>query len=131
MRRMIAPGWPGNLLAVVAGAITTLALAPFDILVAEFLNPSAFEAEDMVVVFALIEFEHRMATLEMVALDQASRLELGQHAVYGRQADLLAGFLQRSKNLFGGQVHAILMLQHVENLHARQRDLQARLLEFF
>ena len=31
MRRMIAPGWPGNLLAVVAGAITTLALAPFDI----------------------------------------------------------------------------------------------------
>ncbi|AZF18070.1 apolipoprotein N-acyltransferase [Pseudomonas sp. R3-18-08] len=31
MRRLIAPGWPGNLLAVVAGAITTLALAPFDI----------------------------------------------------------------------------------------------------
>lgn len=31
MRRMIAPGWPGNLLAVVAGAITTLALAPFDL----------------------------------------------------------------------------------------------------
>ncbi|WEL62324.1 hypothetical protein P0D93_18365 [Pseudomonas sp. CBSPGW29] len=31
MRRMIAPDWPGNLLAVVAGAITTLALAPFDL----------------------------------------------------------------------------------------------------
>ena len=31
MRRFIAPGWPGNLLAVVAGAITTLALAPFDL----------------------------------------------------------------------------------------------------
>ena len=31
MRRLTAPGWPGNLLAVVAGAITTLALAPFDI----------------------------------------------------------------------------------------------------
>jgi apolipoprotein N-acyltransferase len=31
MRRLIAPGWPGNLLAVVAGAITTLALAPFDL----------------------------------------------------------------------------------------------------
>ena len=31
MRRLTSPGWPGNLLAVVAGAITTLALAPFDI----------------------------------------------------------------------------------------------------
>ena len=28
---MIAPGWPGNLLALVAGAITTLALAPFEL----------------------------------------------------------------------------------------------------
>jgi len=31
MRRLTRPGWPGNLLAVVAGAITTLALAPFDL----------------------------------------------------------------------------------------------------
>ncbi|MEE1868794.1 apolipoprotein N-acyltransferase [Pseudomonas auratipiscis] len=31
MRWITRPGWPGNLLAVAAGAITTLALAPFDI----------------------------------------------------------------------------------------------------
>ena len=31
MQRLTRPGWPGNLLAVVAGAITTLALAPFDL----------------------------------------------------------------------------------------------------
>ena len=31
MRWITSPGWPGNLLAVVAGALTTLALAPFDI----------------------------------------------------------------------------------------------------
>lgn len=31
MRWTTRPGWPGNLLAVAAGAITTLALAPFDI----------------------------------------------------------------------------------------------------
>lgn len=31
MRWITRPGWPGNLLAVVAGALTTLALAPFDI----------------------------------------------------------------------------------------------------
>ena len=31
MHWMTRPGWPGNLLAVAAGALTTLALAPFDI----------------------------------------------------------------------------------------------------
>lgn len=31
MRWITRPGWPGNLLAVAAGALTTLALAPFDI----------------------------------------------------------------------------------------------------
>ncbi|MBB3102530.1 apolipoprotein N-acyltransferase [Azomonas macrocytogenes] len=31
MNRMFRPGWPGNLLALAAGALTTLALAPFDI----------------------------------------------------------------------------------------------------
>jgi apolipoprotein N-acyltransferase len=31
MRWITRPGWPGNLLAVVAGGLTTLALAPYDI----------------------------------------------------------------------------------------------------
>ena len=31
MRWITSPGWPGNLLAVVDGALTTLALAPYDI----------------------------------------------------------------------------------------------------
>lgn len=31
MRWITSPGWPGNLLAAVAGALTTLALAPFNI----------------------------------------------------------------------------------------------------
>ena len=31
MRWITRPGWPGNLLAVVAGGLTTLALAPFNV----------------------------------------------------------------------------------------------------
>ncbi|KGS11966.1 acyltransferase, partial [Pseudomonas coronafaciens] len=31
MRWITRPGWPGNLLALAAGGLTTLALAPFDI----------------------------------------------------------------------------------------------------
>lgn len=31
MNRLFRPGWPGNLIALLAGALTTLALAPYDI----------------------------------------------------------------------------------------------------
>nr|MBF0686066.1 apolipoprotein N-acyltransferase [Pseudomonas sp.] len=31
MRWMTRPGWPGNLLAMAGGALTTLSLAPFDL----------------------------------------------------------------------------------------------------
>lgn len=106
-------------------------LPPLDVLVAEFLDPPAFQAQDMVVMLALIEFEYRLTTLEMMALDQPRRLELGQHPVYGRQPDLLAGIDQRPIDRLGGQMGAFLMLQHVEYLHARQGDLQASLFEFF
>ena len=47
------------------------ALPPFDILVAELLDPAAFQTQDVIVVLALIEFEHRMPTLEVMALDQS------------------------------------------------------------
>ena len=107
------------------------ALPLFDVLVAEFLDPPAFQTQNMVVVFALIEFEHGMATLEMMAPDQPGRLELSENPVYGRQADFFPGLLQRPKNFLGGQVQTVLMLQHIQNFHARQRDLQACLLEFF
>ena len=31
MNRLFQPGWPGNLIALLAGALTTLALAPYGI----------------------------------------------------------------------------------------------------
>jgi apolipoprotein N-acyltransferase len=44
MRWITRPGWPGNLLAVVAGASTTLALAPFDIWPLALLSIALFYA---------------------------------------------------------------------------------------
>lgn len=106
-------------------------LPPLDVLIAELLDMAALQTQDMVVVRTVIEFKHGVTTLKMVASHQASGLELGEHPVHGRQTEFFAGILQRSKNRLGGQMHATLMLQHVKNLHARQRHFQTRLFEFF
>ena len=106
-------------------------LPPFDILIAELLDPPAVQTQDMVMVLALIEFEHRLATLKMMAFDQPRRLELGQYPIHRRQTDILAGIRQHPVDHLSGEMRTIRMPQHFEDFHARQRDLQARLLEFF
>ena len=42
MRWTTRPGWPGNLLAVAAGALTPLTLAPFDIWALSLLSLAVF-----------------------------------------------------------------------------------------
>ncbi|NER63612.1 apolipoprotein N-acyltransferase, partial [Pseudomonas sp. MAFF212427] len=42
MRWITRPGWPGNLLAVAAGALTPLTLAPFDIWALALLSLALF-----------------------------------------------------------------------------------------
>jgi len=50
----------------------------------------------VVVVLALVQLEDGGATLEVVARDQACGLELGEHAIHGRQPDVLVRLEQAS-----------------------------------
>ena len=63
-------------------------LALFDLGVEELLDTTAVQAHQVVVVLALVEFEHRLARLEVAAPQQPGLLELHQHAVDGGQADV-------------------------------------------
>ena len=65
-----------------------LLLAPFDFVIEEFLDPAAIEADEMVMMRPLVEFEYRLAGFEMIAMQQPSLLELGQHAIDRRKADV-------------------------------------------
>ncbi len=73
----------------------------------ELLHLAAVDAHDVVVVVATVQLEHRHAVLEMVARDQARRLELGQHPVHGGEADVLvrasAGPCRCPRPTCGGQ----------------------------
>src|SRR5450432_4298150 len=63
-------------------------LALFDLGVVELLDPAAVHADQMVVVLAFVELEHRLAALEVVARQDAGLLELHQHAIHRRQSDV-------------------------------------------
>lgn len=108
-----------------------LLLAALDGLVEELDDLAAVEAHHMVVVFLLGDLEHGMTAIEIVANHQACRLELGQHAIDGRQADVLPGFQQGLVDILGAQVVlARGILEDLQDLHSGQGDLEARLAQF-
>ena len=56
-------------------------LPPFDFGVVELFDPTALQADQVVVVLALVQFENRLARFEKVAFHQASLFELGQYPI--------------------------------------------------
>src|SRR5690606_17047211 len=107
-----------------------LALQALDIGVEEFLDPAAAQADQVVVVVALVEFEDRLAGFEVAALEQAGLLELGQHTVDGRQADLVVLREEFLEDILGAHVALAAGVEDVEGLQARQRVLESCALEF-
>jgi hypothetical protein len=73
-----------------ASILRNLVLALFDFRIVEFLHPAALQAYQMVMVSTTCQFEHGLATFEMMPLKQSCLLELGQNAVYGSEADILS-----------------------------------------
>ena len=58
-------------------------LSLFDLIVAEFLDPSALQTQDMIMMIPLVQFKDRVTAFEMMAFDQASRFELRQDSIHG------------------------------------------------
>ena len=106
-----------------------LVLPLLDVGVVELLHPAALQAHEVVVVLALVELEHRLAGFEVVADEEAGLLELGEHAIDGREADVEAFGQQQLVDVLGGQVPDLRRLEEVDDLEARQRGLEAGALQ--
>ncbi len=78
----------------------------------------------MVVMRPLIEFEHGHAVFEMMPRHQPGGLELREHAIHGRQTDVLVGLDQALVDAFGGHVTGRTALENFEDLESRPRDFQ-------
>ena len=112
----------GHLIALFSGYFL---LTVFDHLVDEFVHLTALDTQDMVMVFALIQFKNGLTALEMVPGHQAGLLKLGQYAVDGRQTDFLAALQQCLVDIFGAHVPDLALFQKMQDLDTRQRRLEA------
>jgi outer membrane protein assembly factor BamE len=107
-----------------------LVLAPFDFGVGKFLDAAALQADQMIVVFAILEFEDRLAGFEMVALQQSRLLELGKHAIHRGEADIDVFGQQLTVDILGGEMTRRRLAEQVEDGHARHGCFETNILEF-
>jgi len=99
-------------------------LALLDAGIHELLDAPAIKTQDVIVMRAGTELEHRHAIGEVMAGDEPRRLELREHAVHRRKADVFLQIDEAPVNVFSRKMARAAFLEDVENLHARQRDLQ-------
>lgn len=107
-----------------------LLLALLDLLIHELIHSSAFHAYDVVMMIALVQFEHRVTALEMMTCDQAGGLELRQHPVHRRQSYVIAGFKQRLVHVLRAHVTRITAFQDLQDLDPRQSHFQTDVAKF-
>jgi len=100
-------------------------LTLLDPLVGELFDAAAVRTHDVVVVRALVEFEHRGAALEVVPRDESRRLELREHAVDGGEPDVLVHLEQAPVDVLRAHVARLRAREDLEDLHARHGDLQS------
>src|SRR5690606_1831600 len=108
-----------------------LLLPLLDDVVVELLDAAALQADHMVMVVALGEFEHRLVAFEVMALNNTGTLELRQHTVYRRKSNVLPRLEQRLVDVLSGQMPILALRENFQDLHPGQRDLEARLTKVF
>jgi len=99
----------------------------FDSGVHELFDLAAVKTDDMVVMLALVELEHRGGALEVMPRDQPGRLELRQHPIDGRKPDVLVRLEQVLINVLRAHVARRRGAEDFEDLEPRQRYLEPRL----
>jgi hypothetical protein len=100
-------------------------LPVFDATIHELFDAPAVDADDMIMMRALIQLENSHAVFEMMTGNEAGGLELREHAINGGQANVFVSAQELPVDVLGGQVARGAALQNLQNFEARQRDLQA------
>lgn len=108
-----------------------LFLACFYSAVVELFDVPALQTYDVIMMFAVVEFENRFVAFKMVAYQQAGMLELGEYAVYRGQADILAAAAQDVVDVFCAQVALFAALKQSQHFQSWQGCLEAGALQIF
>jgi len=104
-------------------------LPALDFCVVELLDAATINADQVIVVLAAVDLEDCLAGFEEVALQQASLLELGEHAINRRQTDVHVVGDEHAIDVFSSHVTLGAFLEKFKNLEARKGGFQAHVLE--
>lgn len=110
--------------AVLLGDIPLKLLDP---LVTELDDLAGLQANHVIVVRPVGQLENGRGAFEIVARDEAGLLELRQHAVDRRQAQLLPAFEQQPIDTLGAQMPIVARFEDFEDFQARRCNLESRL----
>jgi hypothetical protein len=100
-------------------------LALLDLGVVELLDPAALHAHEVIVVARVVELEHRLARLEVMALQEPGLLELREHAIHRRQTDVEPVGHQQPIDVLGRQMPHRALLEELEDAQPRGGRLEA------
>lgn len=107
-----------------------LALQHLDDFVAELVDPSASEADEVIVVFAFVDLEHGLAAVEHIARQEPRALQLRQHAVDRTQAHIRPLVEEASVHVLRGEMAGFARADDLQYPHPGQGHLEAHALEF-
>jgi hypothetical protein len=100
-------------------------LAALDFVVIEFFDQTAIKAHQMIMVRAFIQFKHRLAGLEMIAVQQSGLFKLGEDAINGSESNVHVIRQQDLVDILGTEVAHAALVENIQNLDTWQRDFQA------
>lgn len=79
-------------------------LAFLDFFIAKLLHPATLQADDVIMVVAVIQLKYRLVCFEVMPYQQPGLLKLGEHTIHRGQSYVLAGRQQLPIDIFGRQV---------------------------
>lgn len=115
-----------------AEALGDFVLTLFNLAIDEFLNGTALQADQMIMVVAIIQLKSGIVCVKMVTNQNSRRFELRQHAVNSCKADIHVFSEQGFVNVVRRHVPLSLkrsFLENFQNLHPGTGCLQPRVLQ--
>lgn len=113
-----------------AALLGHLVLTPLDFRIGKLFDPTALHAHEMIVVLPVVELENRLAGFEMMAFKQARLLELRQHPIDSRQANVGAFVKQLAIDIFRRKMPHRRPAEKIEDGQTRPGGLQTDVFEF-
>jgi hypothetical protein len=105
-------------------------LALFDFVISKLDDLAAIGADQVIVVIPVIQFEHCLTAIELAAHQNARLFELRKNAVDRGEPNIDIFGDQGAVDVFGALVAQIGTPENIEYLEARERGLQAHILQF-